>query len=213
MSNCREKRKKLGLCTDCGGKPADGYYRCDKCRQTNNAAALERRRKRIEKNVCLKCDEPCYGSHRRCKMHYEEEKQYFLARKLKLRSEGLCENCGAKPGTYSKDRQTKFLCTDCYFRMQAQKHLGTGKRWKELADLFARQNKCPYTGYQLAIGENASIDHIIPKCHGGSNQIDNIQFVYCSGEIDINYMKGMMDDMTFRAIVNVIHDNITSSNT
>ena len=45
----------------------------------------------------------------------------------------------------------------------SSKHLGTTTRWQELGQLLERQNfTCVYTGRQLILGLNTSIDHIKP---------------------------------------------------
>jgi 5-methylcytosine-specific restriction endonuclease McrA len=36
---------------------------------------------------------------------------------------------------------------------------------------------CALTGMPLAIGDNASIDHILPTSRGGTNDLDNLRFV------------------------------------
>jgi hypothetical protein len=37
---------------------------------------------------------------------------------------------------------------------------------------------CPYTGIRLVLGQNATLDHIIPKSKGGTNTLDNLQWVH-----------------------------------
>jgi 5-methylcytosine-specific restriction endonuclease McrA len=68
----------------------------------------------------------------------------------------------------------------------AGKYLGNRNRWRELDVLLKKQNSCcPYTGIELVMCENASLDHKFPASKGGSNEISNLQWVY----LPINSMK------------------------
>ena len=61
-----------------------------------------------------------------------------------------------------------------------------GARWKELRELLEKQDFiCPLTGRELVPGENASLDHIIPKSRGGPNKIGNLQWL----DNNINFAK------------------------
>jgi CRISPR/Cas system Type II protein with McrA/HNH and RuvC-like nuclease domain len=58
--------------------------------------------------------------------------------------------------------------------------------WNELEALYNKQNgRCALSGVPITIGENASLDHIIPRAKGGTNTIDNYQWVHS----DVNMMK------------------------
>ncbi len=46
-----------------------------------------------------------------------------------------------------------------------------------MAILLKQGARCPYTGEQLELGVNDSVDHIIPKARGGPNTIENYQWV------------------------------------
>lgn len=54
--------------------------------------------------------------------------------------------------------------------------------------LLRKQNfKCALTGWDLEI-RTTELDHIVPRCDGGLNTIDNLQFVHK----DANRMKGQL---------------------
>jgi 5-methylcytosine-specific restriction endonuclease McrA len=52
----------------------------------------------------------------------------------------------------------------------------TGAR-RLLAILEAQRFRCALSGVPLVPGRNASLDHIVPRCHNGPNDLDNLQWV------------------------------------
>ena len=64
-----------------------------------------------------------------------------------------------------------------------------------LMESFDKQGgRCIYTGVNLIMGDNATLDHKVPKSRGGSDSIENIQWVTRT----INQMK---TDMTHEEFV------------
>lgn len=65
--------------------------------------------------------------------------------------------------------------------------------WKKLED----QNfKCFYTGISIVPEENASLDHIIPKAKGGTNDFDNL--VWCDRKIN-----SFKNDNDYESLINI----------
>jgi 5-methylcytosine-specific restriction endonuclease McrA len=59
--------------------------------------------------------------------------------------------------------------------------LGSATRWKELEDLWIKQDGiCPYTGSKLILGVDASLDHILPSSRFPEHRhdINNVEWVH-----------------------------------
>ncbi|WP_435022405.1 HNH endonuclease [Tundrisphaera sp. TA3] len=93
---------------------------------------------------------------------------------------GCCIVCG-------KERDNKSVtCEKCIKKNYAKSILGSTKKAHVIEELFNSQNRrCAYTGLRLELGVNASLDHIIPRSQGGSNDPSNLQWVHKW----VNYMK------------------------
>lgn len=102
---------------------------------------------------------------------------------------GLCECCGKCPNDSKSTR-----CEDCILKSIAGKHLGSERRWKEIKDLFDTQNRlCPYLQKTIYVGSTASLDHKTSKSNGGTDDIENLEWIH----ININQMKWNMDKEEF----------------
>lgn len=104
---------------------------------------------------------------------------------------GICIKCRKSPKCRRLVR-----CRMCTLKDLAYKHLGDSKRWSELADRLIQQDyQCHYTGKRIDIGNNASIEHLVPKHLKRSNEtfISNIRWVHN----DINLMKNKLSITTF----------------
>lgn len=84
----------------------------------------------------------------------------------------LCVKCGLP------SLKTNVFCLDCWFNDRASYRLKSILRVSDLKKLWNDQDgKCFYTGEVLIPGENASIDHQIPRSKGGNDDITNLRWV------------------------------------
>lgn len=158
--------------------------------------------------VCLFCSNRAVMGKTLCESHLEKNKVRNNNSRKKRLAAGLCQYCGCK-ALKSPDRVKTSLCQICYLKRLSQDQFGSSDRWEELVSLFESQNICPYTGKQLRLGIDTSLDHVVPRASGGSDELENLQFVYSCGSFDLNRMKGHMTDREFRKALRLIWENIS----
>lgn len=151
------------------------YLECVVCRKRRKAHTEELKKA----GICRDCYGPSNG-HTRCTSCIRRMKELTIAR-------GACQNCGRK-----NDQPEMSVCTRCVIRTIARRNLGDSSRVPELLELFGKQEgKCALSAVSIALGQNASIDHIIPTNRGGTNDITNLRWVH----IAVNRMKHDMLDV------------------
>ena len=92
----------------------------------------------------------------------------------------LCIHCGSQ-----LMENNKLLCEKCWFKACSRKNLGSSKHWEHLKTLFEQQNhKCAYTGLDLILGINASVDHIKPRKKYPELAIDPNNVCWCDRSIN-----------------------------
>ncbi len=164
------------------------------CKKCANKQLFQRRRGakfpkiKLSKEDINKLPRFCPG----CKTSYPASSDFFYNNKTT--PSGLNCYCKQCSNTYKKNRQIEGKCKACrepklenscycekhYFMRMASNELGDSKQWEYLRDLWLKQDKkCVYTGEELIIGKNMSLDHIIPKSRDKSlkNSIENVQWV------------------------------------
>jgi len=172
----QEKRKSMGLCIRCSEPRGNDGSRtfCRPCADKHNAACGKK-----PLHLCFDCRVPLEQHHgRRCTSCADKSNQNMKQRVIRYKEESRCVMCGSgEPVTTGKHLR----CKTCYFRQTAKQNLGSASRWQELENLWDRQQGiCPYTGRQLQIGVDASLDHInptsrFPEC---ATEIRNVEWVY-----------------------------------
>jgi 5-methylcytosine-specific restriction protein A len=77
-------------------------------------------------------------------------------------------------------RKPASRCVDCRRAKDklrgTSKERGYGAEWRKMRDLVLAQEKCcARCGCEGSPGNPLSVDHIIPKARGGTNDRDNLQ--------------------------------------
>lgn len=164
----RGKLGRSGRCKSCHGN----YYRSN-----------------VSKGLCRECGKPRgdSGTTLRCAECSGRARVKIGAIQAARRASGLCVVC-ASP------RITTSFCDVCWYK-DAARGLGrdrrgrverqqTGPLWQVLrAKLIAQEFRCALTGELMIIGENAEIDHILPKSRGGGNDPTNLRWVTSAANV------------------------------
>lgn len=154
---------------------------------------------KAEQGICSNCSAPALPGQRLCQKHAD----YFRELDKRRRNiEGTCQRC-SQPVM----QPTKY-CRNHYVRTVCGKHPGLAVRWKQVLEILERQNYvCPYTGETLALGLNASLDHIKPISRFPElrSVVSNLQWV----SYTVNVMKRDMTHDEFLAQVAAIHSYVT----
>lgn len=132
------------------------------------------------------------NNRERCNL---KRKRLEVASKLS----GKCIKCKdyAIENTYS-------FCEKHFLKYVSLRHSGTATNWKYLKQLLESQNnKCFYSGIDLILGQNASIDHIKSKSKYPElkHDINNLQWV----DIKVNLMKRESNEDYFLELIDKIH--------
>ena len=149
---------------------------------------------------CKKCSKQRLSQYKPKNKSEQEKKEYNNYRndwRKQQFQKGLCKVCNEP---HLPNQKT---CYKHYLSEMARNHLGSTKYWKDLDELFKKQDgKCAISGIPLQIGVNASIDHIKPlsKHPETKNQLTNLQWV----ESNINRMKLGMEFEDFINLISII---------
>lgn len=99
----------------------------------------------------------------------ETQRRSYNRRKAK----GICASC-------TKPRETSLFCLEHWF-YSVGKAYGFSLKNGGTAELrrkwTAQGGRCAISGEHLTPGENASLDHIVPRARGGASSIENVQWV------------------------------------
>lgn len=197
------KERRAKVCDACGGEREIGGF-CKSCWNKREKRRKKREQDKAAKGECRTCKNKVSGKVH-CNVCLNKRRLERARREEERKAQGVCILCGkAKAGSSKK-------CSRCYAKDIASFHFGSTNRAEELLCLLKCQKDiCPYTGINLVIGDNASLDHKIPKSKGGSNDLENLQWLY-SGDFDVNKMKWDMTDEEFVKAINVIFKKVGSN--
>jgi 5-methylcytosine-specific restriction endonuclease McrA len=98
----------------------------------------------------------------------------------------MCVICG-KSNALEHNR----ACPVCYFKQASQSLFGTKCEHDAIRGIWEQsKGVCPYTGLQLTLGLDATIDHIVPHSLGGPTVVENLQWVHKkANQAKWNYME------------------------
>lgn len=142
--SCKELRSIAGYCKSCWIK--------------RTAAKKAREAEKKARGECTTCPQPVAKGKKRCYECLEKYRLQCRGREQSRIAQGLCALCGLAPLS-----GTSRTCSRCFCRNVSPFHFKTTKRTNELIQLLADQGgRCPYTGRDLVLGNNCSLDHKTP---------------------------------------------------
>jgi hypothetical protein len=184
------------LCTKCNRPIVPGFKQCEIHLKKGKAYRDELKRL----NLCVSCTGPknAEATGTRCTSCIESHLAKGHERKAKFAADGRCHHCG------SADRHPQATrCAVCHLKQIASNLWRKGcKNTEVLVRIFERQKgRCPYSGQQLFLGYNASIDHRLPLARGGRTDEANLQWVV----MWVNKLKADFLEADFIAMIANIH--------
>lgn len=172
----------MKLCAMCRTPTENGKRRCPRHEADHRADTLRRRKARDDAGLCSNCGGPRDAQGKLCAACLA----YFRERLSQRKASGLCVRCG-----YGAKATVGVMCRRCWFKkMAADCANARGPANDVLADgletLWEKQRGlCALTGVEIVPGETASLDHILPRSRGGTDDLKNLQWV----EFHINIAK------------------------
>lgn len=195
----------LAVCIKCGLESIEGKRKCFKCMLKEREYVKIRNQERKNQGICRYCDNKATEYNNTfCNHHVNKHKESVRQKKSKRRDATQCESCGSDVVVTFDSK--KLLCKKCFLKVVSMSNLGTSRQWREIEALFNEKNICPYTGLNLVLGKNASLDHRVPRSRGGSDEISNLQWVHNSENLNVNWMKGDLTHDEFKSAVCLISE-------
>jgi len=189
----------------CNKPLPSGRARCRRCENKFNKYQTERLRKLREEGRCTVCAVKVETGRSRCGDCIADGHEYVVKRRLQLADKGICTFCGKEPQLDSLRTVAKQsrLGEVCYLKRKSYDFFGTNKYWEHIRLVLEEQGcKCSYTGQEIVLGENDSLDHVLPKKRFPDKRkdLDNIQWVTRR----VNKMKDDMTEDEFLSLVALI---------
>lgn len=194
-----KQRVEIGLCGRCGNKNIAGKSLCEHCICIRNTSRHKLRKNKVKDGKCQDCTNFVTDNKNRCNICLEKAKISKQKTRKTRNKNGFCYICGVRYITLNK------RCDECVLKEIAYRILGTASKWPDLKNIFDKQKgRCPYSNIPLTLGDNAQLDHIVPKSKGGPNTINNIHWV----DRIVNKMKSNIPEKIFLKTVMKIANNL-----
>jgi len=181
MEKVRDKWRKTGKCRTCGKALDTDQTECRRCVERKSKKSHIRRELRKQEGLCPMCGHVTEKPGGKCYTCLCKEHILGQQRLKRRRQAGECSYCGTvlKDDKFRLGNITRYKqCSTCFFKTAARNHTASSDNWKQLKSKFIKQNGCCiYTNERLILGDNASLDHIIPRSRGGQNIVSNLQWV------------------------------------
>lgn len=147
---------------------------------------------------CTSCNNPSVIGKTYCEYHIQKRREWESKRRAIRLSKNGCGSCAT-----GIPLANTVLCLKCWWQSKAT-YIGSIAIVKQLQELWENQKGlCALSGLPLIPGTNASIDHIVPKSKGGTNDISNLRWVLTS----VNSGRHDLSDEEFINICKAIVSN------
>lgn len=197
----QQERINKGLCKECGtARGEDGTsIRCRNCAKGAAARSTVRSRKlrakwKEDDRVCSTCGAECEDKKLKtclkCRDYAIKARLRNLDRSRKRKRElNQCRCCSSQA--------MEKRCKSCWTKDILRKHNIDPNLWELFWKKLEDQNfACFYTGIKITPEINASLDHIMPKAKGGTNDFNNL--VWCDRKIN-----SFKNDNDYESLINI----------
>lgn len=193
------ERRAQGVCVWCGNTIDYNFSstKCPDCATKNKERNRIRKEELVKKGLCRMCSQPrgTTGTNRYCRLcaNSAGANQY-----LRRKSKGNCGQCGKV-----RDTSHKSQCSSCWFKERTKSATGSTDLTEQLKQkLIDQKYKCYYTGVELIIGSNCSVEHLKSRKNHPEliNDLNNL--VWCTKRI--NSMKNDLNEEDFLELCSVI---------
>lgn len=195
-----------GLCKNCGQLRTTAKVYCPSCVKTVTTIAKTRHTKLRAEGLCGDCGKETSDNRVHCEVCLSKQRNRLTKWKQQV-PRGFCTRCKKNKCLPQLIDAKLFMrsCQECYLRHAASAQIGSSKHWTTLlAKLEQQQWQCVYSGDEIVLGVNDSVDHIYPKSKYPDRALDisNIQWVTRT----INRMKDCLEHDEFLEVIHRIHD-------
>lgn len=139
------------------------YRQSPKGRASRARIAASRYRRLKEQGLCVRCSEPSQPEKIYCPICAVKDRQNTKKYRADCVARSVCPNCGTRPVLPAMIGKDWSFCERCYFKKTSTDCLRTAKYAEIIGQKLKDQNyRCAYTGEEIILGLNDSLDHILP---------------------------------------------------